>query len=109
MSDIVNLESLREFLNINESEKINFAMIKEFCKVADIRFCDSKNVFVKKGTVEEEAQRLQALVGRTGSTVAYKNMYVNHPIYSYYQYFVIDGSLLDLKKVLKISKLKAFL
>lgn len=109
MSDIVNLESFREYLNINDSEKINFAMIKEFCKIAEIKFYDYKNVFVKKGTVEEEVERLQALLGRPSSTVAYKNMYVNHPDYSYYQYFVIQGTLLDLKKVLKISKLKAFL
>ena len=109
MSDIINLEGLKEYLNINESEKINFALIKEFCKIAEIKFYDCKNVFVKKGTVEEEVARLQALVGRTGATVAYKNMYVNHPTYSYYQYFVFQGTLLDLRKVLKISKLKAFL
>lgn len=108
MSDMVDLESLREFLNTN-AEKINFALIQEFCKIAGIKFYDCKNVFVRRGTVEEELQLLQSLVGRTGSTVAYKSMHVNHQDYSYYQYFVIQGTLLDLKKVLKITKLKAFL
>lgn len=101
---------------LDVTKKFNVSLLKEGCRICDIPFVGGGIVFCKSDfNPDIELDNLkQAMVKMLGSKGEYVFTYFkeerNHPTLSYYSILGIRGDdVLQLKKALKIHKLKAFL
>jgi hypothetical protein len=110
---ILSAEEVRKLMNY-EFEKVEINLIKEGCDMINI-WCSKPYIhFVKKTSSQEEDElAIREILARQGegpNIVVFSDLDKNHPRFSYYRTITIHSSdLLDLKKALKVHKLKAFL
>ena len=101
---------------LGSSKKFNVSLLKEGCRICEIQFVGSGIVFCNASPNPdvELANLRRAVENMLSRNVPYVFTYFkeerNHPTLSYYSILGIrSGDILDLKKALKIHKLKAFL
>lgn len=109
----VEMESSNLILDVEH--KIDLSLIKEGCRICNITYYGGGVVIVNKEQVETtELDLLKGIIERQLPHRAYVIMYSRlskyHTQFSYYDVIAIASSNLnDLKKVMKIHKMKAFL
>lgn len=109
-----NLEEAGKLLNY-EFKNLDVPLIKKGCEIIKAPYIGGGTFWVKRTDNEQEVEVLKAAISKeiwrgTAAIVVYFNLHRDHPRYSYYQAIAIRSSdLLDLKKAMKIHKLKAFL
>jgi hypothetical protein len=116
-------DNIKFYTLVEASELLNYdiktldvALIKYGCEIIKIPYIGGGTFIVKRDdNLPEEEMAVKRLIvkemwrGVDGLVVIAK-LVKNHPRYSYYQAIIIKSQdLLDLKKALKIHKLKAFL
>lgn len=101
---------------LDATKKLNVSLLKEGCRICNIPFVGGGIVFCKASPNPDiELDNLKiAMVKMLGSKGEYVFTYFkeerNHPTLAYYSILGIRGDdVLQLKKALKIHKLKAFL
>lgn len=98
-----------------EFKNLDVPLIKKGCEIIKAPYIGGGTFWVKRTNDGYEVEALKAAISKeiwkgTPAIVVYFNLNRDHPRYSYYQAIAIRSSdLLDLKKAMKIHKLKAFL
>jgi len=99
-----------------EFKNLDIPLIKKGCEIIKAPYIGGGTFWVKRtDNVQEEEEAIKASISKeiwkgTKAIVVYYKLDRNHPRYSYYQAIAIRSEdLLDLKKAMKIHKLKAFL
>lgn len=105
-----------EVMSLLEYDKgLNIALLKKGCEILKIPYVGGGTYFFNKGTPEIEIETLQKklfeeLNQKNEYIIAYSKELKPHPNLAFYKVIAIRGSdILDLKKALKVHKLKAFL
>ena len=94
---------------------LNVSLLKKGCEILKIPFIGGGTYFFKKGLPEEEIERLKDLLLKELNTninyvIAYSKELKPHPDLAFYKIIAISSNdILDLKKALKVHKLKAFI
>lgn len=107
---IVDVMSLLEY-----DKGLNVALLKKGCEILKIPYVGGGTYFFNKGTPETELEHLKKnlsaeLNQKNEYIIAYSKELKPHPNLAFYKIIAIRGSdILDLKKALKVHKLKAFL
>jgi hypothetical protein len=110
MINILNIKEIKEKLSIKDDINYSFQKIEEFCSIANLKIVKaSPNFFIAKDKNVEE--HLKSMVGTMDNiTIFYQDNNKRHPSYNYFSFLCIQTSdIVELKKMLKICKLKAFL
>lgn len=100
---------------LTSKSKDNITIIQEACKILDINCICSNKIFVDKTSYIDSSpiDELKKNIEKNFSsnyTFFYINLNRNHPRYDYYSIFGFSSIKEDdMKKILKIHKLKAFL
>lgn len=112
---LVNIDS-EIAVQLLELEKANLGLIEEACKILNIKLITKgSNMFVSKLLYDNKEDGLKdilqkSILGLNSCTFFYKELDRNHHIYYYYNVIgFVSDQLVDIKKILKIQKLKAFL
>lgn len=96
-------------------KNLDVPLIKKGCEIIKAPYIGGGTFWVKRTDDAQEEAALKAAISKeiwnnTAAIVVYFKLDRNHPRYSYYQAIAIrSADLLDLKKAMKIHKLKAFL
>lgn len=107
---IIDVMSMLEY-----DKGLNIALLKKGCEILKIPYVGGGTYFFNKGLPEDEIETLKK---RLANELNQKNEYIiayskedkPHPNLTFYKVIAIRGSdILDLKKALKVHKLKAFL
>lgn len=101
---------------LDATKKLNVSLLKEGCRICDIPFVGGGIVFCKASIdpdieLDNLKQAMTKMLGDKGEYVfTYFKEERGHPTLAYYSILGIRGDdVLQLKKALKIHKLKAFL
>lgn len=103
------------FSQMDYSKGLSIALLRQGCEILKISFVGGGVYFVNKGTPEIEMENLKGLLMKelnpnTEYVIAYSKEDKPHPNLAYYKIIAIrSNDLLDLKKALKVHKLKAFI
>jgi hypothetical protein len=103
-----------ELLNY-EFKNLDVPLIKKGCEIIKAPYIGGGTFWVKRTDNAEEEEAVKEAIAKeiwssVKAIVVYYKLDRNHPRYSYYQAIAIRSEdLLDLKKAMKIHKLKAFL
>lgn len=98
-----------------EFKNLDVPLIKKGCEIIKAPYIGGGTFWVKRTDDAQEEEAVKASISKeiwkgTKAIVVYYKLDRNHPRYSYYQAIAIRSEdLLDLKKAMKIHKLKAFL
>lgn len=116
MINLVSLDTSDYLKLIQPSNKKGLTIVQEACQMLDIRCIFNNKTFVDKKSyldsnkIEGLRKTLERSFGDENYTIFYHELNRNHPRYDYYN---IIGFLSlkedDIKKILKVHKLKAFL
>lgn len=105
-----------EVMSLLEYDKgLNISLLKKGCEILKIPYVGGGTYFFNKGTPEAEMEQLKKnlaseLNQKNEYIIAYSKELKPHPNLAFYKVIAIKGSdILDLKKALKVHKLKAFL
>lgn len=115
MNQYVEIENSHLILSrseVNLSEEINLSLIKEGCRVCNIPYIGGGTIFVNKNNNELDQLKIyiEKQLHSNNYVIMYSKLIKYHPQYSYYNIIAIRSSNInDLKKVIKIQKMKAFL
>lgn len=94
---------------------LSVPLLKQGCEILKIPFVGGGTYFFNKGTPEKEMEHLKKnlakeLNAKNEYIIAYSKELKPHPYLVFYKVIAIRSSdILDLKKALKVHKLKAFL
>ena len=100
---------------LDMNEVFNVALLKKGCEILKIPYVGGGTYFFNKSTPDKEMEYLKKnlvkeLNPKNEYVIAYSKDLKPHPYLAFYKVIAIKGSdILDLKKALKIHKLKAFL
>jgi hypothetical protein len=100
---------------LDMDEALNVALLKKGCEMLKIPYVGGGTYFFNKSTSEKEIEYLKKnlakeLNPKNEYVIAYSKDLKPHPNLVFYKVIAIKGNdILDLKKALKIHKLKAFL
>lgn len=94
---------------------LSVSLLKKGCEILKIPFVGGGTYFFNKGTPEKEMEHLKKnlakeLNPKNEYIIAYSKELKPHPNLAFYKVIAIrSNDILDLKKALKVHKLKAFL
>lgn len=94
---------------------LSVSLLKKGCEILNIPFVGGGTYFFNKNTPEKEMEHLKINLAKELNTkneyiIAYSKELKPHPYLAFYKVIAIRSSdILDLKKALKVHKLKAFL
>lgn len=103
------------FSLLDYNKGLNISLLKKGCEILKIPFVGGGTYFFNKGTPEVEIETLKTLLMKelnasSEYVIAYSKEDKPHPNLSFYKIIAIrSNDLLDLKKALKVHKLKAFI
>lgn len=99
-----------------ELKDLDIPLIKKGCEIIKAPYIGGGKFWTKKtGNCAEEEEDIKQCIAKelwrgTHAIVVFQRLERNHPRYVYYQAIAIrSDDLIDLKKAMKIHKLKAFL
>ena len=116
MITLVSIESEDAQKLLEKKDRISLPLIEEACKILEIKYISVGNVFIDKKETDQTTA-LKNEIDKSLSdkininyTIFYCNLNRNHPRYEYYNLIgVSSNQVVDIKKIMKIHKLKAFL
>ena len=114
---IDNIYTSEEIEKLFGVENLDFTLLKKGCEMCDIAYKLMMSRFFVKNLqfdlseeerlAKEEADKLH---GGYGKIILISKVETKHPRYSYYKMLSINSNnVMDIKKIIKIHKLKAFL
>lgn len=110
---IVPIAEVASFLEVYQT--IDISLLKKGCEMCNIPFMGGGTYFFQASTPEEEMKYLEKqltneLKPGIEYVIAYARELKPHPTLAFYKVIAIcSNDVLDLKKALKVNKLKAFL
>lgn len=110
------LVPVADVLSLLECSKgLDIGLLKKGCEILKIPFVGGGTYFFNKGSPDGELEYLKKnlakeLNSKNDYIIAYSKEQKPHPNLAFYKVIAIRGTdILDLKKALKVHKLKAFL
>jgi hypothetical protein len=108
---LIDSEISKQLLELAHAD---IGMIKEACKILGIKSIQNSKIFVKRANYSSVEEGLKDTLLRsfsiTSYTIFYQDLNRNHPNYDYYSIVgFASNDLVDIKKIMKIHKLKAFI
>jgi len=100
---------------LDYDKALNVELLKKGCEILKIGYVGGGTYFFNKATPEKEMEHLKKnlakeLNPKSEFVIAYSKELKPHPYLAFYKVIAIKSNdILDLKKALKIHKLKAFL
>lgn len=110
---VVPITEVASFLEVYQT--IDISLLKKGCEMCNISFMGHGTYFFQASTPEEEMKHLEKQLTSelnlgTEFVIAYAKELKPHPTLVFYKVIAIHSNdILDLKKALKVNKLKAFL
>lgn len=104
--------SIEEFSKLHNIEigSINISTLREFSKICHTTIAAGHNLFVNKTSPKDEIDQILKKFTFSYGIILYHYLNKKHDKYSYYYVLAFNTKdVVDVKKIFKIQKMKAFL